>query len=303
MRSRLAAASGLVLAALACAPDEQPATPDSGETIVLASTTSTRDSGLLDELLPRFEAETGIAVRVVAVGTGRALDLARRGDADVLLVHDRESELAFVADGYGVERRPVMYNDYVIVGPRDDPAGIRGLPDVAEALRRVAEHGAPFFSRGDDSGTHKAELRLWADTGMPPDARESGWYRETGAGMGTTLNTANQTPGYALSDRGTWLAFGNRSQLDLLVEGDPRLRNEYGVIVVSPERHPHARAAAATALADWLTSAEGRAAIAAFRVGGEALFFPIEPAESPQAPPRPSSSAAARSRRGPRASR
>jgi len=268
----IAAASALVLLLLACSPGGDAP----GETIVLASTTSTRDSGLLDEILPRFTAETGVAVSVVAVGTGRALDLARRGDADALLVHDRASELAFVAEGFGLERRPVMYNDFVVVGPRDDPAGIRGLEDVGEALRRIAALPAPFFSRGDDSGTHKAELRLWQAVGAVPSARGGGWYRETGAGMGATLNTANQTPGYTLTDRGTWIAFRNRSQLELLVEGDPALRNEYGVIVVDPARFPHVKAEAAQKLADWLVSDAGREAIAAFRVEGEPLFFPID---------------------------
>jgi tungstate transport system substrate-binding protein len=275
----LRATAALAALALACGPGgEAPDAPGGGdEAIVLASTTSTRDSGLLDAILPIFEAEAGIAVRVVAVGTGRALDLARRGDADVLFVHDRASEEAFVEEGHGIRRRPVMYNDFVVVGPPDDPAGVRGLDDVADALARVAASRAPFFSRGDESGTHKAELRLWTAAGLEPSAREDAWYRETGAGMGATLNTANQAGGYALTDRGTWLAFRNRARLDLLVEGDPRLRNEYGVIVVSPERHPHVNAAAATRLADWLVSEEGRAAIAAFRVEGEPLFFPIAP--------------------------
>jgi tungstate transport system substrate-binding protein len=271
----------LALVALGCGRESPPAT----EHIVLASTTSTRDSGLLDAILPKFQDETGIAVRVVAVGTGRALDLARRGDADVLLVHDRASEEAFVADGYGVARHPVMYNDFVIVGPGDDPAGIRGLDDVGEALVRVARAEAPFLSRGDDSGTHKAERRLWAAAGLDPTARGGGWYRETGAGMGATLNTASQVPAYALTDRGTWLSFRNRGELELLVEGDPRLRNEYGVIVVSPERHPHVKAEAARRLVDWLTGDAGRAAIAAFRVAGQPLFFPVErearPGETP----------------------
>ena len=273
MTTTMRALAGILVALpfVACSPSAE-----APETLVMASTTSTRDSGLLDDLLPRFEAATGIAVRVVAVGTGRAIDLARRGDADVLFVHHRPSELQFVAEGFGLERLPVMYNDFVLVGPREDPAGVRELGDVAAALAKVAANEVPFFSRGDDSGTHKAELRLWAAAGVEPSAGASGWYRETGAGMGATLNTANQTPGYALTDRGTWIAFRNRSGLDLLVEGDPLLRNEYGVVVVNPERHPHVKAAAGKRLADWLTSDAGHAAIAAYRVEGEALFFPIE---------------------------
>ena len=266
----------LALAAWLLAGLPAPSAGAASETLVMASTTSTRDSGLLDAILPRFEARTGIAVRVVAVGTGRALDLARRGDADVLLVHAKPAEEAFVAAGYGLARHPVMYNDFVIVGPRNDPAGIRGLHDVGQALATLAAARAPFLSRGDDSGTHKAERRLWAAVGLDPAADRSGWYRETGAGMGATLNTANQLPGYTLTDRGTWLSFRNRSSLALLVEGDPRLRNEYGVIVVNPERYPHVKAAAAGRLVEWLTSPEGGAAIAGFRVGGEQLFFPIE---------------------------
>lgn len=276
MNDRIACALLLLLTLLL--PTASRSDEARGDSIVMAATTSTRDSGLLDAILPRFTERTGIAVRVVAVGTGRAIDLARRGDADVLFVHDRSSEEAFVAQGYGLARRPVMYNDFVVVGPAADPAAIRGLTDVGAALRQIAERGAVFLSRGDDSGTHKAERRLWAAAAFDASATGSGWYRETGAGMGATLNTANQLAAYTLSDRGTWLSFRNRSDLDLLVEGDPRLRNEYGVIVVSPERHPHVKAAAAGKLADWLVSSEGRAAIADFRVAGEPLFFPLEPA-------------------------
>jgi len=261
----------LALAGASCVEDRE-AEP----ILTLASTTSTRDSGLLDAILPVFTAQTGIAVRVVAVGTGRALDLARRGDADALLVHDRPSEETFVAEGFGLARHPVMYNDFVIAGPRADPAGIRGTSDVAAALARVAESRATFLSRGDDSGTHKLERRLWQQVGLDPLAASGGWYRETGAGMGATLNTANQLPAYTLSDRSTWLSFRNRSELALLVEGDPRLRNEYAVIAVSPARHPHVRAEAAAELVRWLTSEAGRAAIAGFQPAGEPLFFPIE---------------------------
>ncbi len=242
--------------------------------ITLASTTSTRDSGLLDAILPVFRARTGIEVRVVAVGTGRALDLARRGDADALLVHDTASELRFVAEGFGVARHAVMYNDFVLVGPAADPARTRGLEEIGEALRRIVAAETIFLSRGDDSGTHKAERRLWDGIGLDPVG--ASWYRETGSGMGATLNTASQVPGYTLTDRGTWLSFRNRAELALLVQNDPRLRNEYGVIVVSPERHPHVKADAAQQLVDWLGSAEGRRAIADFRVDGERLFFPID---------------------------
>ena len=247
------------------------------DAVTMASTTSTRDSGLLDAILPGFTAETGIAVRVVAVGTGRAIDLARRGDADVLFVHDRASEEAFVREGFGLARHPVMYNDFVLIGPKADPAATRGLRDVGLALSRIAETRAVFLSRGDDSGTHKAELRLWRSAGRDPEGFRGGWYRETGAGMGATLNTAAQMPGYALTDRGTWLSFRNRADLDLLVEGDPRLRNEYGIIAMDPERHPHVNAAGAQALIAWILSRPGREAIAAFRVHGEPLFFPIQP--------------------------
>jgi len=252
-------------------------------TIVIASTTSTENTGLLDDLLPRFAAKTGIQARVVAVGTGQALRLAERGDADVLLVHDRVSEEAFVAAGFGVARHEVMYNDFVIVGPRPDPAGVRGMTDVAAALRRIADAGAAFVSRGDDSGTHKAELRLWQSAGVDPAPHSGDWYRETGSGQGASLNVASGMNAYMLTDRGTWLAFRNRGELELLVEGDPRLRNVYGVILVNPERHPHVKAAAGQAFVDWMVSPEGQRAIGAFRVNGEPLFFPSAAAGAPSA--------------------
>ena len=242
--------------------------------IILASTTSTDNSGLLDAILPQFEAETGIAVRVVAVGTGQALRLARSGDADVLLVHDRKSEERFVADGWGVERHALMHNDFIIVGPKTDPADIRGLVDVGEALARIADQQRPFTSRGDDSGTHKAELRLWQAAERDPVAFSGSWYRETGSGMGATLNTAAAMDAYAFVDRGTWLAFKNRLGLEVLVVGDPRLRNPYGVILVNPERHPHVKAGAGQAFIDWLLSPKGQKAIGSFRVSGEVLFIP-----------------------------
>lgn len=254
----------LVLLASAAA-----ASPD--ESIVVASTTSTENSGLLRHLLPAFTAETGIEVRVVAVGTGQAIRLAMNGDADVLLVHHPESERAFVAEGYGVERVPVMYNDYVLVGPADDPAGIRGLPDVVRALARIAAAQQPFASRGDRSGTHMVELELWEAAGVEPG---DSWYRETGSGMGATLNVASGMDAYALADRGTWLNFGNRDRLEILVEGDHRLKNPYSAILVDRARHPHVRAAAGQRFIDWLRSAAGQARIATYLIGGEQAFFP-----------------------------
>lgn len=247
---------------------------EAGTFITLASTTSTDNSGLLDAILPDFTAESGIAVRVVAVGTGQALRLARNGDADVLLVHDRASEDRFVADGWGVERHAVMHNDFVIVGPKADPAQVRGIGDVGSALARIADQRSPFVSRGDDSGTHKAELRLWQAARRDPAASSGGWYRETGAGMGATLNTAAAMGAYVFVDRGTWLAFKNRLELEILVVGDPRLLNPYGIILVNPKRHPHVKADAGQAFIDWLISARGQRAIGRFRVNGDVLFIP-----------------------------
>jgi tungstate transport system substrate-binding protein len=243
--------------------------------ITLASTTSTANSGLFDQLLPQFTAATGIAVRVVAVGTGAALRLGERGDADVVLVHARGAEDAFMAAGFGSLRRDVMYNDFIIVGPAADPAGVRGTRDAPAALARIAMSRSPFVSRGDDSGTHKAELRLWeaAAKGVP-DSSVDDWYREAGAGMGATLNTAQAMAAYTLADRGTWLSFANRGDLAVMVEGDGRLFNPYGVMLVNPVRHPHVKAADATAFIDWLTGDEGQAAIAAFELGGQQLFIP-----------------------------
>jgi tungstate transport system substrate-binding protein len=242
--------------------------------IVMASTTSTEQSGLFAHLLPAFTRDTGIVVRVVAQGTGQALDTARRGDADLVMVHDRKAEEAFVAEGYGLARRDVMYNDFVLVGPRTDPARIAGGRDVAEALRRIERARAVFVSRGDRSGTHAAELRLWALAGVELGAPKPGWYRESGSGMGPTLNVASGMNAYALADRGTWLGFRNRGELAILVEGDARLFNQYGVIVVNPARHPHVKAEAAQRFADWVVSPAGQQAIAAFRIGGEQAFFP-----------------------------
>lgn len=260
----------LVAALMLAAAAPAPAAAD----IVLQSTTSTRNSGLLDAILPAFEEATGIGVRVVAVGTGQALRNARRGDGDVLLVHARAAEEAFVAEGWGTERRDVMANDFVVVGPPGDPAGVRGMDDAPAALAAIAEAGAPFVSRGDDSGTHTAELGLWEAAGVDARASSGTWYLEAGQGMGATLNVAVGRGAYALTDRATWTAFGNQGGHEVLVEGDPRLRNQYGVIPVSPERHPNVDAEGAQAFVDWITGPGGQAAIADFRVDGRQLFFP-----------------------------
>lgn len=240
--------------------------------ITLASTTSTEQSGFFAQVVPKFRQATGIDVRVIAVGTGQAFDIARRGDADALLVHDRRGEDAFIADGYGLERRDVMYNDFVIVGPAADPAGIRGLASAAEAFARIAAGGHVFASRGDDSGTHRAELRLWRAAGVDlPGAR---WYRELGTGMGPTLNTSADLPAYTLSDRATWGSFRNRRDLVVLVEGDPVLFNPYATMLLNPERYPHLKHAEARAWHEWLVSEAGQAAIAAFNIEGERVYFP-----------------------------
>ncbi|MFZ1414357.1 MAG: substrate-binding domain-containing protein [Defluviicoccus sp.] len=241
--------------------------------VTVASTTSTQNSGLFDKILPAFTAASGIEVRVVAVGTGQAIRLAERGDADVLLVHHRPSEEKFVADGFGVRRFDVMYNDFVIVGPAADPAGIRGLKDAPAALSRIAAAGQPFASRADDSGTHKLELALWQKAGVDVKAASGTWYRETGSGMGATLNTATGLNAYAITDRGTWLSFNNKGTLAILVEGDKTLFNQYGVILVNPARHPHVKAKDGQAFVDWLISAPGQAAINAYAINGEPLFF------------------------------
>ena len=241
--------------------------------IVMASTTSTEQSGLFAHLLPAFRKASGIEVRVVALGTGQALDMGRRGDADVLFVHDQTAEEKFVADGFGLRRSPVMYNDFVIVGPKSDPAGVKGR-DVVEALRKLASSPQPFVSRGDKSGTHAAELRYWKAAGIDAPAGRVAGYKECGCGMGPALNMAASTNAYVLADRGTWLSFKNRGDLAVLVEGDTRLFNQYGVIVVNPAKHPHVKVELAQAFADWVLSAEGQAAIASYRIGGEPLFFP-----------------------------
>jgi len=242
--------------------------------ITVASTTSTEQSGLFGHILPIFTRETGIAVHVVALGTGQALDLGRRGDADVVFVHDRAAEERFVAEGYGVRRRAVMYNDFIIVGPASDPAGLAGMLDAAAALRKIAAARAPFISRGDRSGTHAAELRLWREAGLDPTKGRGQWYREIGQGMGPALNAAAAQDAYVLADRGTWLAFRNRQALRVLVQGDERLFNQYGVMLVNPARHPHVKAEAGQRFIDWLVSPAGQRSIAEYRIGGEQLFFP-----------------------------
>jgi tungstate transport system substrate-binding protein len=246
--------------------------PAQYRSIVMASTTSTEQSGLFKHLLPAFKAATGIDVRVVAVGTGQALDIARRGDADIVFVHDKAAEQKFVAEGFATQRRDVMYNDFILVGPAADAAGTRGR-DIATALKKLAASGAAFVSRGDKSGTHAAELRFWKSAGIDMTAARPVGYKECGCGMGQALNIAAATDAYALTDRGTWLSFKNRGQLAILVEGDTALFNQYGVMVVNPARHPHAKADLARRFADWVVSAEGQQAIAAYRIDGEALFF------------------------------
>jgi len=242
--------------------------------ITLASTTSTEQSGLFGHILPIFTRETGIAVRVVALGSGQALDIGRRGDADVVLVHDRATEERFFAEGFGGPRRHVMFNDFVITGPAVDPARIAGLGDAVAALSRIAAARAPFISRGDRSGTHAAELRLWHLAGIDPASGRGQWYREVGQGMGPALNTAAAQGAYILADRGTWLSFRNRQDQRILIEGDARLFNQYGVMLVNAQRHPHVKAADGQRFIDWLVSAAGQAAIASYRINGEQLFFP-----------------------------
>ncbi|MGU3537083.1 extracellular solute-binding protein [Methylobacterium sp. A54F] len=243
------------------------------ETITVASTTSTDQSGLFRHLLPAFTDRTGIAVKVVALGTGQALDVGRRGDADVVLVHDRAAEMKFAQEGYGVDRREVMYNDFVVIGPKGDPAGAAGS-DVTAALAKIAAAKAPFVSRGDRSGTHAAELRYWKEAGVDLDRVKGDWYKDVGQGMGPALNTASAANAYILADRGTWLSFKNRGDLAILVQGDRRLFNQYGVMLVNPEKHPSVKVKAGRAFIDWLVSPAGQGAIAAYKIDGEQLFFP-----------------------------
>jgi tungstate transport system substrate-binding protein len=257
----------LTLASAAAMADEKPF-------ITVASTTSTEQSGLFGHLLPAFTKATGIDVHIVAVGTGQALKIGERGDADVEFVHDTPSELAFVAAGYGVGRREVMYNDFVLIGPKSDPARIAGNADIVAALKAIAAAKAPFASRGDDSGTDKEEKRLWQAAGIDIKAASGQWYKETGSGMGPTLNTAAAMEAYTLSDRGTWLNFRNRGDLAITVAGDKRLFNQYGVMLVNPAKHPTVKAALGQRFIDWLTSPTGQQTIAAYKIGGEQLFFP-----------------------------
>ncbi len=247
---------------------------DTVQFITLASTTSTQASGFFDYYLPKFKEKTGIEVRVIAVGTGQAIKLGENGDADVLLVHDKVGELKFVKQGYGIDRREVMYNDFVLVGPKSDPAGIAGSTDAVTALGKIAASKSQFVSRADDSGTHRAELRLWDEARVNARSASGTWYKELGAGMGATLNTAAGLGAYTLTDRATWLSFKNRADLVLQTQGDKRLFNQYATILVNPGRHKHVKEAAARTFMDYLVSAEGQEAIGAFQIGGETLFFP-----------------------------
>jgi tungstate transport system substrate-binding protein len=251
--------------------------------ITVASTTSTEQSGLFRHILPIFTVETGITVRVVALGTGQALDVGRRGDADVVFVHDRVAEERFVAEGFGGPRRHVMFNDFVVVGPAADPARVNGLRDTNDALRRIAEARAGFVSRGDRSGTHAAELRLWQLAGVDPATGRGQWYREVGQGMGPALNTAAAQNAYILTDRGTWLSFRNRQDLRIVVEGDARLFNQYGVMLVNPQRHPHVKVAEGQRFIDWILSPAGQRAIASYHINGEQLFVPNAARPEPNA--------------------
>ncbi|MCM5569393.1 extracellular solute-binding protein [Burkholderiaceae bacterium FT117] len=273
-RRRLTALSVGAAAALVALLPLGAASAQAAESITVSSTTSTEQSGLFRHILPIFEKKTGISVKVVAVGTGQALDIGRRGDADVVFVHDRVAEEKFVAEGFGVRRQPVMYNDFVLVGPKSDPARVGGSKDVVGALKKIAGARAPFVSRGDRSGTHAAELRFWKMAEVDPKTGSGSWYRETGSGMGPALNSAAGMNAYILADRGTWLSFKNRAELVISVEGDKRLFNQYGVMLVNPARHPHVKQKAGQAFIDWLLSPEGQAAIGSYKIDGEQLFFP-----------------------------
>jgi tungstate transport system substrate-binding protein len=264
-RFLLAIAASASLCASAAAQDRS---------IVVASTTSTQDSGLFGHILPQFKAKTGIDVKVVAQGTGQALDTARRGDADVVFVHAKAAEEKFLAEGFGVKRYPVMYNDFILAGPDSDPAGIKGTKDIVAALKVLRDKGIAFISRGDRSGTHLAEVALWNAAGIDIGKEKGPWYKEIGQGMGAALNIASATGSYVLSDRGTWLSFKNRGELAVAVEGDRRLFNQYGVMLVSPHEHPHVKKEFGQALIDWLISPEGQKTIADYKVNGQQLFFP-----------------------------
>ena len=242
--------------------------------IIVSSTTSTTDSGLFNHILPLFKAKTGIDVRVISQGTGQALDTGKRGDADVVFVHAKPQEEKFVAEGFGVERKPLMYNDFVLIGPKEDPAAVKNTKDIVAALKTIQSRNAPFVSRGDKSGTHAAELTLWKTAGIDIDQAKGPWYRDIGQGMGAALNTASAMNAYVLADRATWLNFKNRGDLAIMVEGDKRLFNQYGVILVDPKKHPHVKAKDGQAFIDWLISAEGQRAIGDYKINGEILFFP-----------------------------
>ena len=261
----LAAASLLAASSPAQAQDKS---------IVVSSTTSTQDSGLFGHILPLFKKRTGIDVKVVSQGTGQALDTGRRGDADVVFVHARAQEEKFVADGFGVKRYPVMYNDFVLIGPKNDSAGIKGSKEIVAALKTIKDKNAPFISRGDKSGTHAAELNLWKAAGIDIAQDKGPWYKEIGQGMGAALNTASASNAYVLADRGTWISFKNRGDLAIVVEGDAKLFNQYGVILVNPEKHPSVKKADGQAFIDWLVSPEGQKAIAGYKINGQQLFFP-----------------------------
>ena len=258
-------AAGLWVATPAAAQDKS---------IVVASTTSTQDSGLFGHILPLFKAKTGIEVRVVSQGTGQALDTGRRGDADVVFVHAKPAEEKFISEGWATKRYPVMYNDFVLIGPSSDPAGIKGSADIAAALNAIKAKGVPFISRGDKSGTHQAELQLWSLAGIDINAAKGPWYKEIGQGMGAALNTAAASNAYVLADRGTWLSFKNRGDLAIVVEGDKRLFNQYGVMLVNPLKHTHVKKEYGQAFIDWLISPDGQKAIAEYKIGGQQLFFP-----------------------------
>jgi tungstate transport system substrate-binding protein len=264
-RRLLPALLALLLPVLAAAQDKS---------IVVASTTSTEDSGLFKHILPLFKAKTGIEVKVVAQGTGQALDTARRGDADLVFVHAKAAEEKFLAEGFGVKRYPVMYNDFVLIGPKKDPAGVAGTKDIVAALKALRDKQITFISRGDRSGTHLAELALWKLAGIEVGPNAGAWYKSIGQGMGAALNTAVALDAYVLSDRGTWLAFGNKGDLDIAVQGDKRLFNQYGVMLVNPQKHPHVKAALGQQFIDWLVSPEGQRAIADYKINGSQLFYP-----------------------------
>ena len=264
-RLLIAAAASLAFAGSAIAQDKS---------IVVASTTSTQDSGLFGHILPMFKAKTGIDVKVVAQGTGQALDTARRGDADVVFVHAKPAEEKFLSEGFGVKRYPVMYNDFILIGPKSDPAGIKGSKDIVAALGAIKAKGADFISRGDKSGTHQAEINLWKVAGVDIAKDKGPWYKEIGQGMGAALNTASASNAYVLADRGTWLSFKNRGDLVIAVEGDKRLFNQYGVMLVNPEKHPSVKKDLGQQFIDWLVSSEGQKAIADYKINGEQLFYP-----------------------------